>query len=388
MIESTGSFLPVAEPDIGSLEEQLVVEAIRSGWVSSIGPFVSELEEKFADFCDSRYGVATSNGTTAIHLLLVACGIGEGDEVIIPSLTFVATAAAVRHAGATPVFADCDALTGTLDPLAVEHAIGPRTRAIIAVHLFGHPADMDALATLARAHRLFLFEDAAEAHGARYRGRVVGGLADASCFSFYGNKVMTTGEGGMVVCNDPELDAQLRFYRDHAMDTKRRYWHPAIGFNYRLTNVQAALGVAQLRRFKEITANRARVFSDYRTMAGEAELRLRFNPGHEWASPIPWLVCAVLPEVAEPRQRDDLMHHLRSQRIDTRPYFIPLHLLPPYQHCARFAADATAALIRTESLAARGFNLPSSGKLTSADVERVIEALAAALRHSGSLEPV
>jgi perosamine synthetase len=380
------SFLPVAEPDLGPLEEQLVLEAVRSGWVSSIGAFVTEFEEEFAAFCGAKHGVATSNGTTALHLLLAAAGIGEGDEVVVPSMTFVATAAAVRHAGATPVFADCDPVTGTLDPAAVGRAIGERTKAIIVVHLYGHPADIDPLLAIARSRGVFLFEDAAEAHGARYRGRVVGSLADAACFSFYGNKVITTGEGGMVVCDHPALLARLQFLRDHAMDTERRYWHPEVGFNYRLTNPQAALGVAQLRRFPEITASRQRVFDTYRAAADAAGLDLAFNPQHPWAQPIPWLVCAVLPRDAAPSRRDELMMQLRGLGVDTRPYFIPLHLLPPYERCRRYAADGSGELACTESLAARGFNLPSSGKISEADVHRVVGALSELLIEAGSAE--
>jgi perosamine synthetase len=274
------------------------------------------------------------------------------------------------------VFVDCEADVGTMDPEAVARAVTPATKAIIPVHLFGHPADMEPLRELARQRGLFLLEDAAEAHGATYRGRRVGGLADASCFSFYGNKVMTTGEGGMVVTNDARLVERLRFLRDHAMDPKRRYWHPEVGFNYRLTNPQAALGVAQLSRFDEITKRRQRVLDTYRELAAEADLPLTFNPSKGWAGPIPWLVCGILRETTEPTFRDDLLSRLRARGIDSRPYFIPIHTLPPYETHRRVAGNGSARLERTESLASRGFNLPSSGTLGRSDIARVVHAIA------------
>jgi perosamine synthetase len=375
VVEGTARFLPVAEPDLSKLEEQNVLEAVRSGWVSSLGKFVTQFEQEFAAFCGAAHGVATSNGTTALHLALVAAGIGAGDEVIVPSLTFVATVAAVRHAGATPVFVDSDPVIGTMDPAAVERAFTPATRAIIPVHLFGHPADMDPIRELARSRGVFVLEDAAESHGARYRGRRVGGLGDASCFSFYGNKVMTTGEGGMVVTNDLRLVERLRFLRDHAMDPKRRYWHPEVGFNYRLTNPQAALGVAQLSRFEEITERRQRVLDNYRELAADAELPLSFNPGRSWATTIPWLVCAILRPGTEAGLRERLFAGLHERGIDTRPYFVPIHVLPPYVGFRRVSADSGDQLVHTESLASRGFNLPSSGSLTRDDISRVVAAI-------------
>jgi perosamine synthetase len=376
-------FLPVAEPDLGALEEELVLEAVRSGWVSSLGRFVTEFETSFAAFCGVKHGVATSNGTTALHLCLAAMGIGAGDEVIVPSLTFVATAAAVRHAGATPVFVDCEPEIGTIDAALLERAITPKTRAIIVVHLFGHPANMDPVVAIAKAHGLRVIEDAAEAHGATYKGRRVGDLADASCFSFYGNKVITTGEGGMVLTNEEQLMKRLRLLRDHAMDPTRRYWHAEVGFNYRLTNPLAALGVAQLRRFAEIAGKRQRVLDTYRRLCSEAGLDIKLNPRRSWAEPIPWLVCAILPADSPAGLRESACDALRSAGVDTRPYFIPLHTLPPYREYRRIGRDGSQ-LSETESLASRGFNLPSSGSLNERDVSRVVDSLKAAMESQGS----
>ena len=225
-----------------------MVEAVRSGWVSSIGPFVDRFERELGRFVGTRSAVVTSNGTAALHLALLACGVGEGDEVILPSLTFVATANAVRYCRATPVVVDVDEETWCLSPAGVARALSARTRAIIAVHLYGHPADMDAVAEVTQGLHVSIIEDAAEALGARYRGRPVGTLGAAACLSFYGNKIITTGEGGAVVSDDDSIERRVRFLKDHGMDPLRRYYHPEVAYNYRMTNLQAALGCAQLSR--------------------------------------------------------------------------------------------------------------------------------------------
>lgn len=373
--EKIRHFLPVAEPDLGPVEERMVLEALRSGWVSSLGSFISRFENEFASFCEVPYGIAVSNGTAALHLALIAAGIGPGDEVIVPALTFVATAAVVRHAGATPVFADCEPEIGTLNPAAVKHAITQNTKAIVAVHLYGHPADMDSLMEIARMKKILLIEDAAEAHGASYKGRKVGSLGHMATFSFYGNKIITTGEGGMVLTKNEALDARLRFLRDHAMDPHRRYWHPEIGFNYRITNLQAALGVAQLSRIDEIITKRVRVLETYRSSGLEQRFGVVFNPQRSWATPVPWLVCAILPSSTKTDVRDQICGQLREQGIDTRPYFIPLHHMPPYSDCRTVATDGSERLVVTEALATRGFNLPSSGNLRAVEIHRVTKAL-------------
>ncbi|PKN13539.1 MAG: aminotransferase DegT [Deltaproteobacteria bacterium HGW-Deltaproteobacteria-4] len=369
------SFLPIAEPDLSQIEEEMILQAVRSGWVSSLGEFIGRFEKNFANFCQMPFASTVCNGTAALHLALVARGVGPGDEVIIPSLTFVATAAAVMHAGATPVFVDCIADVGVIDPKAVEAALTNRTKAIIAVHLYGHPADMDPLLEIAEAHNLLLLEDAAEAHGASYKGRRVGSLGHMATFSFYGNKIMTTGEGGMILSSAEEDDARVRFLRDHAMDPKKRYWHPEVGFNYRMTNIQAALGVAQLSRFAEVSRKRADILLAYRQLGLNETFGLAINPKLSWAEPAPWLVCALLPNALPLGTRDQICSSLRTHDIDTRPYFYPIHLMPPYQGCRCVGADGTSELVNTLSLSARGFNLPSSPHMTLQDIFRVGEAL-------------
>lgn len=375
----SAKFLPVAEPDLTVAEEEMLLTAFRSGWISSIGKFIGQFEQEFATFCESRHGVCVSNGTAALHLSLLAAGIGPGDEVIVPALTFVATAAAVRHAGATPVFVDVEPEIGTMDPAAVVRAITSRTRAIVVVHLYGNPADMDSLMPISRQQGLILIEDAAQAHGARYRGMKVGSFGDMATFSFYGNKVITTGEGGIVVTTDSALDARVRFLRDHAMDYERRYWHPEVGYNYRITNLQAAIGLAQLNRFQEITEKRLKILEMYRNGGLEDRFGIKFNPKRIRTEATPWLICVLLPEDVAPEIPYAIRAELKEGGVDTRPYFIPLHDLPPYVNYRAVAADGSSCLTVSRSLSARGFNVPSSGNLTRQDVDRVINTLGRAL---------
>ena len=255
--------IPVFAPWLSENVRRYVLDCVDSGWISSLGKYVGRFERDFAAFCEARHGVATSNGTTALHLCLATLGIGPDDEVLVPSLTFVSTANVVRYTGATPVLVDADPRTWGMDAADARRKLTARTRAIIPVHLYGHPVDLDPLLALAAEHELDIVEDAAEAHGARYKGRRVGALGRLGAFSFYGNKIITTGEGGMVVTNDPALAERAAFLRDHAMDPRRRYYHPEIGFNYRMTNIQAAIGCAQLEQIDAILARRKAIAAAY-----------------------------------------------------------------------------------------------------------------------------
>lgn len=378
MIETSRHLIPVAEPDLGSLEEEYILDAFRSGWVSSCGAYIGRFEKSFAAFCGAKHAVAVANGTVAIHLALVAGGVGPGDEVIVPALTFVATAAAVRHAGAIPVFVDSDPEIGTMAPQAVERAVSAKTKAIIPVHLYGHPADMDSILGIARKNHLIVIEDAAEAHGAKYKGRTVGSMGAMATFSFYGNKIITTGEGGAVVTDDDVLEARLRMLKDHAMDPTRRYWHPDLGFNYRMTNLQAAMGCAQLERFGELCAKRQRIVNSYRkALQGSA---VTINLCRPWADAVPWLVCALLPEGVTRAGRDALMTFLKSQGIDSRPYFYLLCHMPPYAACRRVGSDGREDLPAADDLSTRGLNLPSSTYLTESDIAYIAQTLVKQLR--------
>jgi perosamine synthetase len=354
------SFIPISKPYIGAREKELVLDALDSGWVSSIGKYIDEFEANFARYCGTEYALAVSNGTTALHLALAALGLQAGDEVIVPDLTFVATANAVAYTGATPVLADVDADTLCIDPASVKSLISGRTKAIIPVHLYGHPADMDALKEIGDAHGLAIIEDAAEAHGAEYRGRRVGGLGKCGVFSFYGNKVITTGEGGMLTTNDQELYQRARRLRDHAMSPQRRYFHEERGFNYRITNLQAALGVAQLERIDDFLDRRAEIMSWYdREIATTDHVRL--NRVKNWAKSAFWMVCLEVDWLDEPR-RDVLMRALRARGIDSRPYFCTMSSMPMYRQTP-LPVSAHKAQI--------GLNLPSYYELTKPEVQRI-----------------
>jgi perosamine synthetase len=364
--------IPVAEPALVGNEREYVLDCLESSWISSSGKYVDAFEASFAEFCGVGHALSCANGTVALHLALLALGVGPGDEVILPTLTYVASANAVMYCGATPVFVDSEPETWNLDPARVADAVTERTKAIMAVHLYGHPADMDPLVELARERGIALVEDAAEAHGAQYRGRTVGSIADVSTFSFYGNKIITTGEGGAVVTNDPELAARIKMLRGQGQDPNRRYWFPVVGYNYRLTNVAAAIGLAQLERVDWHIARRREVAGWYAEFLSD-DPRLTLSPELPWARSSFWISCAVLAEDARPR--DDVMSRLAERGIETRPFFYPMHTLPMYEHLPRPEKGFPVA----ESLARRGLNLPTSATLTRDDVRYVAEELASAL---------
>jgi perosamine synthetase len=363
------SFLPISKPYIGPREKELVLEALDSGWVSSIGKFIDEFEVNFARYCGTKYALAVSNGTTGLHLALAALGLQPGDEVIIPDLTFVATANAVAYTGATPILADVDPDTLCLDPASVRSLITSRTRAIMPVHLYGHPADMDALSEIADAHGVAIIEDAAEAHGAEYKGRRVGGFGKCGVFSFYGNKVITTGEGGMLTTDDGEFYQRARRLRDHAMSPQRRYFHEERGFNYRITNLQAALGVAQLERIDEFLDRRTEIMNWYNSEIATSD-RVRLNRVKNWAKSAFWMICLEVDWFDDAR-RDAFMQALKGRGIDSRPYFCPMSSMPMYKQTP-LAVSAHKA--RT------GLNLPSYFELTKADVQRIASDVNAILK--------
>lgn len=365
--------IPVAAPDLSPLERRYVAEAVASSWISSTGPFVERFEREWAALTGARSAVAVANGTVALHVALLALGAGPGDEVLVPSLTYIAAANAVRYVGAEPVFVDADPATWCLDPAHLAASVTPRTKGIIAVHLYGHPADMDAINAAASARGLWVVEDAAEAHFARYKGRPVGTLGTIGTFSFYGNKVITSGEGGAITLNDPALEARVRMLRGQGMDPERRYFFPMVGYNYRLTNVACALLCAQLERREQLVARRRRVFNGYRR-------RLRgipgigFQPVAPWAEPAPWLFCITVDEEKYGVSRDALMDHLAKAEIETRPFFIPIHTLPPYSEASRRRGDRLPV---TERLGAAGMNLPTYGALRGPQIEQVAQAVRA-----------
>ncbi|MEZ4725834.1 MAG: DegT/DnrJ/EryC1/StrS family aminotransferase [Caldilineaceae bacterium] len=368
------TFIPIYEPTLGEAEEAMVLDAVRSGWISSNGKYIREFEERFAAFCGAAHGISTSNGTTALHLAIHALGIGPGDEVIVPALTFVASANAVHYTGATPVFADVDSCTWTIDPAAVEALISPRTKAIMPVHLYGHPAPMGALKSLAEQHGLLLIEDAAEAHGAQVGERRTGNLGHVAAFSFFANKIITTGEGGMVTTNDAALGARCRLLRDHAMPPAPkghpRYWHDEVGFNYRMTNLQAAVGVAQMARIDEFIMRKRAIAHRYQAaLCSIPGLTLPVeSPGY---TNVYWMYSLLVNE-EYPLTRDALILALRERNIDSRPFFHPLDTLPPY----RRGVPCPTAL----RLSRQGINLPSAPSLTDEQIDSICDTLCALSR--------
>lgn len=364
-------FIPVAEPALVGNESKYVLDCVESTWISSNGKYLERFESEFAEFCGVKHAMACSNGTVALHLALRALDMGPGDEVIVPALTFVATANAVVYCGATPVFADVDPKTWNIDPAHVESLIGKHTKAIIPVHLFGLPADMERIAELASQHGIAVIEDAAEAHGARYRGKRAGSLGTLGTFSFYGNKILTTGEGGMVTTNDDTLAAQVRLLKGQGMDPDRRYWFPQLGYNYRMTNVAAAIGVAQLERAQWHVERRREIASRYRSLLS-TDSRISFQLVPDECEHAYWMTSIVL-ENSNAGQRDQVMAALANENIETRPFFYPLHTLPMYW------AVQESALPVSERLGEAGISLPSSATLTDGDQERVTESLLTAL---------
>ena len=355
-------FFPVSQPSISEKDISYVTDAVSSGWVSSLGPYIEKFEQQFAAFCGTKYALTTSNGTTGLHLALVAAGIVAGDEVLIPDLTFIATANAVAYIGAKPVMLDVDSESLCMDPDCIEEAITPRTRAIIPVHLYGHPADMDSINRIASRHGLSVIEDAAEAHGAQYRGNPVGGLGLCGVFSFYGNKVITSGEGGMITTNDEALFVKAKRLRDHAMSPTRRYWHEEIGYNYRMTNLQAALGVAQLERVQEFLAKRRKIMDWYRDGLGHV-MGVRLNREAHWVKNVFWMVCVEIDGLTD-ASRLTLMAALRKRGVDSRPYFHPVSDMPMY------AQTDTPV---THEASHKGLNLPSYTDLSEQDVATICE---------------
>ncbi len=352
--------IPVAEPKLDGNELKYITDCVSSGWISSIGKYITKFEEEFSNFIGTKHGIATSNGTTALHLALVAFGIGEKDEVIIPTLSFIATANCVAYTGAKPVFVDSEPNTWNIDPEKIKEKITDRTKAIIPVHLYGHPADMDPIMDLADDHHLLVIEDAAEAHGAAYRGKKVGRIGHVGCFSFYGNKIITTGEGGMITTNDEEFMERAMMLRDHAMSKEKRYWHPFIGYNYRMTNMQAAVGLAQIERINDFIEIKRRNAEKYNERLGGIS-SITKPPEMEWALNVYWLYSILVDNI----QRDDFTARLRKKEIDTRPFFYPMHTQPPY------ASLRNERLKVAEAIAQKGVSLPSATTLREDQIDYI-----------------
>jgi len=360
--------IPVARPCLTGNEARYVNECLATNWISSKGKFVREFEEQFANFCSVEHGIATCNGTAALHLIMAARGIGSGDEVIVPSLTFIATANAVTFTGAKPVFVDSSLDTWGIDPYHVRKAITPRTRAIIPVHLYGRPVEMDPIMEMAKENDLFVLEDAAEAHGAKYRGKVVGGIGHSGCFSFFGNKIITTGEGGMIVTDDSRLAERARILRDHGMDPGKKYWHSHIGYNYRMTNLQAAIGCAQFERIQDILADKRRIEGEYCERLEDIQ-GVQLPAGNSWSESVNWMFSILIDEEKAKKTRDEVLELLQERNIEGRPFFYPLHKMPPY-----FQRNHPE-LKNAETLSRTGLCLPSFTGISEEKIDLVCQGI-------------
>ena len=360
--------IPVYRPELGGNEMAYVQQCLDSTWISSKGEFIDRFQSDFSRFIGAEHVVAVTNGTVALHLALLGVGIGPGDEVIVPSLTYVAAVNAIRYVGATPVFADADAKTWQINPSHVARLITPRTRAILAVHTYGQACDLAALGDLCQKHGLRLIEDCAEAFGTRIGERHVGIFGDVATFSFFGNKTVTTGEGGMVVSRDARVHALICKLRGQGLAGEKEYWHDVVGYNYRMTNICAAIGVAQMERANELIARKRKLAADMR--AAMADLPLEFHLEQPGTTHSFWMISALARTEAE---RDGLRKALRSEGIETRPVFHPAHTMPMY-------AAGQTSLETSVDLAARGLNFPSWPGITKEQVATI----ASVCRHFAS----
>lgn len=354
---------PVYSPYLNGREKALVLDCLESTWISSKGKYVGQFEETFASWLGVDRAVTVSNGTVALHVALAALGIGPGDEVLVPTLTYIASANAVKYTGANVVFVDSERDYWQIDIEDAARKITDKTKAIMVVHLYGQATDMDAVMALAKKHSLYVIEDCAEAIGTRYRDRAVGTIGDVGCFSFFGNKTITTGEGGMVVTNNPQIADKVVHLKGQGVCREREYWHDAIGFNYRMTNICAAIGCAQMESIDDLIAKKLQIAQWYRE--GLAGLPLQLHRTHPDTLHTFWMVSILVEQASG---RDALRAHLGQAGIETRPLFYPVHQMDMY-------ASAASHFPVADDLSRRGINLPSYPALTRDDVSFICEQI-------------
>jgi len=362
--------IPVNEPLLNGREKELLIECIDTGWVSSDGPFVNMFERRFADYIGTTHGIAVCNGTAAIETALFAAGITKGDEVIMPAFTIVSCLVAVIRLGAAPVLVDVEPDTWGMDVGQIESRLTPRTRAIMVVHMYGHPVDMDPVLAIARTHGLVVVEDAAEVHGAEYRGRKCGSLGHVSAWSFYANKIINTGEGGMVLTSDDRIAERAASYRNLCFRPEKRFYHTEFGYNFRMTNLQAALGVAQMERVEEFVGIKRRLGEYYRQKLSGIP-GIRFQIEKPWAKSVYWMYCIEIDETLG-FTADETRTALAEKGIGTRPFFLGLHEQPAAHEIGLFRGERYPV---TERIARQGLYLPSGLALTESQVEEVAEAV-------------
>jgi len=367
-MDLSSKIIPVCEPTLNGNEIKYVLDCLESNWISSAGKYIPAFEETFAAEASCKYGIACLNGTVALHLTLAALDLQPDDEVIIPAFTMIATINAVTYTGAKPVLIDSEPWSWNMDVEQLAAKITPKTRVIIPMHTYGHPVDMDPVMELADRHGIFVLEDAAEAHGGEYKGRRVGNLGHAAAFSFYANKIITTGEGGMITTNNARLAALTENLRDHAFSSERHFWHKYIGFNYRMTNLQAAVGLAQAEQMSQFIENRRRNAATYTSLLKEIP-GLVTPPEAEWAKNVFWMY-SVLVDAEFGMTRDQLRTFLAQHGIETRTFFIPLHLQPIY-----YEAFKGQRYPVSERLCQRGLYLPSASSLTTRQIEYIVDMI-------------
>ncbi len=361
--------IPVNEPLIGGAEAAYVKEALDTGWISSSGRFIQEFEQGFAGYCGRRHGIAVANGTVALQLAVACLSLQPGDEIIMPSFTIISCAMAALYNDAVPVLVDVDPRSWCMDTAQIESKITDRTRAIMPVHIYGHPVDMDTVDELARSHRLFVVEDAAEAHGAEFGGRKCGSFGDMSCFSFYANKIVTTGEGGMVLADDDRLADLARSKRNLCFQEQPRFVHEDLGFNFRFTNLQAAIGVGQLENIDAVVSRKREMAAVYER--GLMGLPLHLPVEEALAKNVYWMYGVVLDDRVD-LDADGFAALLAERGVQTRPFFVGMHEQPVLRRKGLFAGETYPV---TERISARGLYLPSGQAITDTQIEEVIAAV-------------
>jgi perosamine synthetase len=370
--------IPVCEPTLLGNEKTYVLDALETGWISSAGKYVTQFEQAFAAYCGVSHGIAVCNGTVALHLALTAAGVGKGDEVIVPDFTMISSAFAVCYAGAVPVFVDAEPYTWNIDPAEIEEKITSRTKAIMPVHIYGHPCDMDEIHEIAGRHGLLVVEDAAEAHGAEYKGKRAGSFGHVNAFSFFANKNITTGEGGMVVTDDAELAEKCRYYKNlcFPLDAPRTYIHDNIGFNYRMSNLLAAIGLAQVEKadaYRSMRIRNGQIYRDHLTKVPG----ITTQPQKNGCLNVYWMNGIIVHPDHYGHTRDELASHLRESGIDTRNFFVGLHRQPALE---KYGCPSGSNFHVTDTLARQGLYLPSSSHLTAKEIESTCDKIAAFAR--------
>ncbi len=365
--------IPVCKPWLPGKEKEYVNDTIDTNWISSAGEYIERFESKFAKFCDSNYGICCSNGLAALHLACLAIGLKKGDEVIVPTFTMAASINAIIFTGATPVLVDCDKETYCIDVNQIEKKITSKTKAIMPVHIYGHSCDMAPIMQLAKKYNLYVIEDAAEAHGAEYGGKKCGSIGDIGCFSFYANKILTTGEGGMCVTNNKEFADKMKKLRNHAFDVPR-FVHNEVGYNYRLTNIQAAIGVAQVENAELLVDSRRNIGIRYNKLLAETG-GIILPAEKPYAKNVYWMYGIVLDKSVR-LTKEEVMEKLKERGIDTRGFFKPMHKQPAYANkTIENSPDCTGKFPVADFIGERGFYLPSSSNLTDQEAEFVVKEL-------------